>query len=647
MQFFRNFFKSKIGAIAALVLLVLIALAFASGDVASTGSFGGVAGGDRVATVGKDRIDTSQLREAATTALNRVKDENPRMSMQAFVAGGGFDQVLDDLLNRTAIAEFGRQFGIVASTRLIDSEITQMGAFKGPDGTFSQDVFNQVIAQRGISEQVVRNDLEQGLIARQVLLPAAFGAHVPREFAKRYAALLKDRRTGGIAVFPSALFAPQKAPTDAELTAFYKANRDDFIRPERRVIRYATFGADALKNVPEPTDSEIEFRYNENKARYAASETRTLTQLVVPTEAAANAIVAEVKGGKSLEAAAQSKGLQTAKLEAVEKERMAGQSAQAVADAVFSAGRGTLAAPARSPLGWHVVRVDAVNARAAVSLDQASADIAKEISVEKRRVALTEMLEKIEDGFDDGGNLAEAAKELGLEIEETPPVLADGQVYENPRERSPQLLDRVLETAFAMEENEPQLAEVVTGETFVIFDVSDIAPSAAAPLDEIKDDVKAAYLIDKGSAAARKAAEQVQTAMKKGDSLQKAMASLKKRLPPVQRVNMNREELVRMQQQARQPAPPPLALFFSMAEGTAKILAAPMDRGWFLVSLDEIKAGEIADGDPILASAQRELAGTVGNEYADSLRRAILADVGVTRNDAAIKAVRDQLTGAK
>jgi peptidyl-prolyl cis-trans isomerase D len=257
------------------------------------------------------------------------------------------------------------------------------------------------------------------------------------------------------------------------------------------------------------------------------------------------------------------------------------------------------------------------------------------------------MLEKIEDGFDDGGNLAEAAKELGLEIEETPPVLADGQVYENPRERSPQLLDRVLETAFAMEENEPQLAEVVTGETFVIFDVSDIAPSAAAPLDEIKDDVKAAYLIDKGSAAARKAAEQVQTAMKKGDSLQKAMASLKKRLPPVQRVNMNREELVRMQQQARQPAPPPLALFFSMAEGTAKILAAPMDRGWFLVSLDEIKAGEIADGDPILASAQRELAGTVGNEYADSLRRAILADVGVTRNDAAIKAVRDQLTGAK
>ena len=51
LETFRNALKSKIGAGIALIVLILIALAFASGDVASTGGFGGVAGGDRVATI--------------------------------------------------------------------------------------------------------------------------------------------------------------------------------------------------------------------------------------------------------------------------------------------------------------------------------------------------------------------------------------------------------------------------------------------------------------------------------------------------------------------------------------------------------------------------------------------------------------------
>ena len=45
-QFFRNFFKTKLGLAISLAFLGLIALAFASADVSSTGTFGGIAGGD-------------------------------------------------------------------------------------------------------------------------------------------------------------------------------------------------------------------------------------------------------------------------------------------------------------------------------------------------------------------------------------------------------------------------------------------------------------------------------------------------------------------------------------------------------------------------------------------------------------------------
>ena len=645
LESLRKFVKSKIGAGIAIGVLILIALAFASGDVANNGGFGGVAGGDRVATVGKERIDTASLSQTATSTLERVKQDNPRMSMKVFLAAGGLDKVLNDMINRTAVAAFGKQNGIIASNRLIDSEIAKVPAFKGADGKFSEDVYRQAIRQQGISEKLVREDLAQGLIAKQILLPASFGSVVPQEVAKRYAALLGDRRKGAMAVFPAPLFAPEKPPTDEQLAEYYKANQNDFIRPERRVIRYASFEEDALKNVPEPTDSEIAFRYNEDKAKYEARELRTITQLIAPTEAAAKAIIAEVNAGTSLEAAAKEKGLATADLDSLTRDALAKQSSKEVADAAFAATEGKLAQPAHSGLGWHVMRVDKVETRPERTLEQARDEIAAQIAKEKKRVALSELLGKIEDEIDDGSSLSDAAKELGIEVKTTEPITADGKVYLKAGEKAPEVLDRALETAFSMDLEEPQLAEVNPGKTFVIFDVTEIQPSAPAPLKDIKDDVKAAYMMDKGFSAARKAAETVQAEVRKGKSLQQALASLKKRLPPARPINMSREDLARMQMQSRQKVPPPIALFFSMAEGTVKMLAAPQDTGWFVVSLEDIEPGKVKDDDPILQSAQRELGSVVGNEYVASLRRAIQDSVGVERNQAAIDAVSKRLGG--
>ncbi len=104
---------------------------------------------------------------------------------------------------------------------------------------------------------------------------------------------------------------------------------------------------------------------------------------------------------------------------------------------------------------------------------------------------------------------------------------------------------------------------------------------------------------------------------------------------------MNREQLAQRGQQV----PPPLALLFSMAEGTAKLLRAPNNRGWYVVTLKDIVPGQVAANDPILAAAQKELGQIAGREYAEQLRKAIRAEVGATRNDAAIKGVRTRLDG--
>ncbi|WP_156839232.1 peptidylprolyl isomerase [Novosphingobium aquimarinum] len=645
LSIFRKLLHSKVGAVIGIAFLVLIALAFASGDVANNAGFGGIGGGNKVAKVGDESIDAAMLSQSATAGLDRVKQEQPTMSMRAFLSAGALDDILQDLIDRTAIAVFGKRNGIVAGNRLIDSEIATMGAFQGPDGKFSESAYRVAMQQRGISEALLRDDLSQGLIARQLLVPASFGTKLPRQLATRYAGLLQERREGTVVVLPSLVFGPKDKPTDKQLAEYYKAHTDEFIRPERRIVRYATFGEDAVKNVPAPTDAEIAARYNANKAQYQPVQRRRITQVIVPTEAAAKAVAAEVSGGTSLEKAAQEKGLSAANLEYYTKPDLAAQFSPAVADAVFAASSGALATPAKSALGWHVTRVDEVQDRKGRSLAEARPEISEQIAVEKRRAALTDLLASLEDKFDDGATLGEVAKDIGIQVQATGQVTADGKLYLDKEGKTvSETIGPVLKTAFTMEPQEPQVAETERGKTFAIYDVQEVFPSAPAPLAEIKNDVLLSYAIDKGYAAAKAAAVKMQAALKKGTSLEKAMADAGRPLPPVQRVGMSRPDLSRAQQAGRE-IPPPVRLMFSMAKGSTKVQAAPNRRGWFVVTLDAIKPGEVADNSPLIGATQRELGQVAGNEYAQALRKAILGDVGSEKNETAVRAVRDQLLG--
>lgn len=641
LQLTRSFMKSRVGVFVALAFLGLIALAFIAGDVSGSKMFGGVAGGDRVATVGDRKISTSDLTQGANNAVNQLKQDNPRLTMKEFVAAGGLARAVEQLIDRAAITEFGASHGITVSERLVDSEIAKISAFKGPDGKFSQAAYKAILQKQGISETALRRGMTDELVARQILLPAQYGAKMPQDLVGRYAALLTERRSGSIALLPATAFAPKGEPSAADLAAYYTAHRNEYIRPERRVIRYAVFDDSAIKSIPAPTDAEITAAYNAGKARFAPTESRRLTQLVLPTEAAARAVQGELAAGKNMEVAAAAKGLAAAALPPLTRDALQAQSNDAVAAAAFAAPQGKVAGPVRGLLGWTLLRVDAVEISAGKTLDQAKPELAAALLEAKKRAALSDFSARVEDEFDKGGSLGDVIKELALAAKLTPPLVADGKVYMDPARSAPPELARVVQTAFGMErEGQPQLAEVIPGKQFVVYEVAQIAPSAAAPIAEIRPQVMADLMLQKGSVAARAAAEKVQAAVRKGTDIGAAVAALGMAVPPVQRVEMNRQDIVSQGQ-----IPPPLGLMFAMAQGTAKLLAAPRNNGWYIVSLAKITPGIVDSKDPLFIQATSELSNVAGREYADQLRAAIRAEVGEKKNQAGIDAVTRHLSG--
>ncbi len=639
ITFFRSFFQSKFGIAVTLAFLALIAFAFASSDVANTGTFGGVSGGDRVAVVGGQKVSTSELSSSANSAVQNLRRDDPTISMPAFVEQGGLEQVLDQLIERVSLTVFGERFGLRAGTNLVNSEIIAIPAFRGADGNFSEDVYRQAITRQSLTDEMVRDDLRAGLFARQLLVPAAFGARVPDKITAQYAALFKERREGAIGVVPSSAFAPGGDPTNAQLSQFYRENRGDYIRPERRRIRYFTFGNDALGNLAPPTEGQIAARYRQDRARYAASETRTITQLIVPTQQAAQSIRQRVQSGGSLESAAGEAGLQTVSVGPASRSELASQSSTAVAQAVFAASEGAIATPARSGLGFHVVRIDDIERTAGRTLAQARDEIAATLTEERRRAARADLAERVEEQVETGTSLRDIAAELRATPKLTRPVTGAGQIY-GEEARVDETLAPALQSAFQMEEGEPQLAEVDPGKTFLVYEVTEIIPSAAAPLADVRAQVVAAWKLFEGSKRAKSASDRIMARVAKGESLATAMRAVNPSLPVPDAIDLTREQLGQAEQ-----VPAPLALLFSMAEGTTKRLEAPRNAGWFVVDLDDIEAGTLAKNDPQFAQARSELSRTMAREYSDQLRRAIQAAIGVERNAPAIDAVRKQLAG--
>ncbi|MFA6220403.1 MAG: SurA N-terminal domain-containing protein [Erythrobacter sp.] len=642
LQFFRNMFKSKLGLAIVLGFIGLIGFAFALGDISGGSTFGGIAGGDRVAVIGGEKIGTADLVRAVGNGLDRVREEHPTLTMPGFLAQKGLEQSLDALIDRYAIRAFAKESGIRVGENLVNSEIRLVPAFRGPSGSFSEDVYRQVLAQQRITDAQAREDLATRLLAQQLFVPAGLGATIPDKMAYRYARLFKERRKGAVALLPAAAFAPPAGAAQATLRKYYDSHRGEFVQPERRVLRFATFDSSKLGDRIVPSEQEIAARYKRDAAKYAASEARTVTQLIVPTEAAAKSIRERVAAGASLETVAREAGLRAAPLADLTRESLSTQASPAVAQTYFAAARGTIATPARSALGWHVGRIDAVKSVAARSLDQARAEITAALREEKRTRGLAEMAIEIEDQLSDGATLAEVAGEAGLELETTAPALADGRIFGAPGTTLPEVLAPAVKTAFQMEEEEPEIAPIAGGETYLIYEVADIVPAATAPFERIKALVEANWRLSEGLKRAQAAADRVLARVRGGATMAAALAAEKIALPPVDSIDLTREQLAA---QRDRRIPPPLALLFSMAQGTAKKLEAPQRLGFFVVDLDSISVDDLARNDPLVVQARGQMGQLVSGEYADMLRAAIREEMGVERNPAAIAAVRKQLLG--
>ena len=639
---FRNLSKSIVGKVILVLFVVMIFASFALADISGFG--GSVLGGESSTLVetGDEQVSERDFTMGMERVLAAARQQNPEATYATVV--GDVPQLIDQLTDDAAIKGFARATDLLISRKLIDAEIASLPQTRGLDGKFSQDAYAQFLVQQRLTDATVRRLFEGDLARRLMLGSIAANVRVPVGVATPYASMLLEERRGELVLVNTAPFRAGLAPTAGDLQAFYAQNRQRYTVPEQRVLRIAPIGIEQVAGVA-PSEAEIAANYKGNSALYGGRETRVISQAVVPTKAAADAIVARARGGASFVAATAPAGFSAEDISVGPQTRaqfvtLAGEK---VANPAFAAAAGAVVGPIQSDLGWHVVRVDEVRGEPGRSLAEARGEIIARLTAAKRKDALLDLVAKVEEAIEGGSSIVEAAAANRLTLTETPLITAAGADRADPAYRLPAAQAAALKTGFDLEAEDDPVVETLPDDAgYLLVGLGRVVAAAPAPLAQIRSQVSADWIAKQASDRARTVAAGIAAKVARGVALSEAAKQAGAGVSPVRPFGARRLQLSEVAPEFAAP----MRILFSLSAGKSRMVAAPGGAGYFVVRAVSVTPGNAASQPGLISQVQQSFQEPASQELAEQFVAAVRKDVGVKRNEEAITAARTRLTSS-
>lgn len=455
-------------------------------------------GGGRstVATVGGIEISGDQFRQAYTEQLQQLQRQFGRpISPEQARAFGVDRQLLEKMMAEAAIDERARKLGLGVADSEVARRITQDPAFRGINGQFDQQQFEQKIRSIGYTEPRYIAKLRRDIQRKQLEEALFAGVTVPRTAIEAFNRYQNEERSIDYVVLGPEAAGDIPAPTPEALATYFDDRKSLFRAPEYRKLFVLAVTPEEIARTIEVSDADAKRVYDDRSARYSTPERREVQQIVFPTEEDASKAAQRLKEGLTFDALIEERGLKgtDVNLGLVPK---AGIVDPAVADAAFALQPGAVSEPIKGRFGVALVRVTKIEPAQVKPFAEVKSAIKHEIALDRGKRQVATLRDKIEDELASGARLDEAAKKLQLPYRTIDAIDRSGRdAAGNPVPDLPASAE-LIPNAFAAAvsaENEPLQ---IQGGGYVWYEVASITPSRDRPLDEVKDRVEARWRED-------------------------------------------------------------------------------------------------------------------------------------------------------
>ncbi|MCA3438617.1 MAG: SurA N-terminal domain-containing protein [Rhodobacter sp.] len=603
------------------VVLVWVLMAMLIAGLGGFGvtNFGG--GTARIATVGDRPIDVTDYARALQQELQAFSAQiGQPVTMEQARTLGLDSQVRQRLITAAALDNEAARIGLSVGDARVAQEIMANDAFKGVTGAFDRETYRFTLERNNLTEPAfetrVREDLSRSLLQGAV----AGGFMAPAPMVSALHGWIGEMRGFTLLRLTEAdLPSPLPDPTGADLRAFYDANPALFTAPEARRITYAALLPEMLSDTVQLDETALRAAYDERIAEFVQPERRLVERLVFPTDAGAAAAKARLDAGETFEALVGERGLTLADIDLGEQSR---EDLAAAGDAVFALTEPGVVGPLPSDLGPALYRMNGILVAQTTAFEDAREALAAEQMADAARRAIADRIEELDDLLAGGATLEDLAREAGLElgtIDFAPGVDAPIAGYEAFRT-----------AAAAVQDGDfPELIELEDG-GLVALRLDDIIPPGLKPFDSVAEDVATGWRADALARALTARAIEVKAAVEGGASPGTfGIADVT--------LAMARNGFVEGAPDTLLPA------IFEMTPGERRVIEGPDFVG--LVQLDSIQpaASDTPDARATKAAIASQLQQALAQDAFEMFSAALIAEAGITIDDAAIAAVHAQV----
>jgi peptidyl-prolyl cis-trans isomerase D len=418
-------------------------------------------------------------------------------------------RLLDDFIRRELLAQRAAGAGLRVSDADLVEAIAAIPALQ-VDGRFSRDRYAAVLRSQGRTETQFENDFRRDLEVSQLSNGIGVSAFaLPGELTRRIA-LEGETRDVEYAVLPAAGFAAGAEVTPEQVAAWYEKNAANLRTSESVDLQYVRLDlADVEAGVEVTEDGLREFYAQVAPERYVSTERRRARHILI--EAGADDAAAR---GKAEQLATRAKGGEDFATLASENSDDPGSKAQGgdlgwatresfvapFSEALFAMAAGEVRGPIQTQFGYHVIRLEEVDAAHQRSFEEVRDELEADFRRERAQARFYEQSQALADeAFASLSELDSVAGKLGLTVQSVAGFTRQGG---GPFGAEQKVIDAAFSEEVLQErQNSPAIS--LGEESVVVLRVTDHQPPAQRPLEEARTEIEAALRNE----AARQAAE--------------------------------------------------------------------------------------------------------------------------------------------
>lgn len=608
----------------------LLAVSFGVWGIADVFKFASV---NDLATVGTQEVTAEAYSRALQERLQEISQQTGRGITPEEARVFGIDKgVFEFLIQGAALDNEADKLKLGVSNSFLAKDLMTNPAFLDSTGKFNAERFKQILMQNGMSEATFFASERQRMLREALTQTAAGALPVSAGLVEAQYRFNNEQRDARYFIVTTA-DSEVPAPTDDEIKKEYETNPAAYTAPEFRAVAIMKAEPGDIAAKITLTDQDLADGYEKYKGEYFTPETRTILQITFPTVEAAQAAQSKLAAGTDFLALAKELGFTEADVTFADKTK-ADFIDPAIADAAFALAEGAVSQPVKGALSTALLKAQSITPEHQQTLDEVKQQLSDRLKLEQAMEQIQSTYDAVEDARAAQTSFEDIAAKAGIPFQLVAATDAQGKDKTGAAVAIPHV-EEVLKATFSSDVGVENDA-ISLDNGYVWYEVREVVPASLRPLDEVKDQVKAAVVAAKVKALSEEKAKTLVDRARAGATLDALAAEAKATVQTAQ--GLKRTELGDSFGRAAVMA------LFSVPDKGFAYAVEPDGKGARVMQSEPVLLPAFDASSPDAKSIAKQLEPQMSNDVLDAYLAALKDQAGVRVNEALWQQIAGQQT---